>query len=247
VAQGPCANRPGQPSASGALPARGSTLWCQLRPDAATGNDQVQALVYLNGWMPDEGESIQSLIESDIFQGSLIHAALRPLAFTNPDGSEGVDLYLDQDLFREAFAGDVDEETAGVMAAAQRPWSAGAAAGPSGKPAFRSIPSWYLLGTDDRAIPPAAQRFMAERGASTIQEVPASHASFVSQPEAVTQLILTAVTARPAPAFDQQKRARLGRSAASSEARTRAPDRRLCQLLIVGRGEIRQYTRGLTR
>ena len=163
--------------------------------NAATGNDQVQALVYLNGWMPDEGESIQSLIESDIFQGSLIPAALRPLPFTNPDGSEGVDLYLDQDLFPEAFAGDVDAQTAAVMAAAQRPWSAGAAAAPSGPPAFRSIPSWYLLGTEDRAIPPAAQRFMAERGGSTIQELPASHASFVSQPEAVTQLIQTAVEA----------------------------------------------------
>jgi pimeloyl-ACP methyl ester carboxylesterase len=163
--------------------------------NAATGNEQVQALVYLNGWMPDEGESIQNLIESDIFEGSLIPDALRPLPFTNPDGSEGVDLYLDQDLFPEAFAGDVDAQTAGVMAAAQRPWSAGAAAAPSGPPAYRSIPSWYLLGTEDRAIPPAAQRFMAERGGSTIQEVPASHASMVSQPEAATQLILTAVEA----------------------------------------------------
>jgi pimeloyl-ACP methyl ester carboxylesterase len=163
--------------------------------NAATGNEQVQALVYLNGWMPDEGESIQNLIESDIFGGSLIPDALRPLPFTNPDGSEGVDLYLDQDLFPEAFAGDVDAQTAAVMAAAQRPWSAGAAAAPSGPPAFRSIPSWYLLGTKDRAIPPAAQRFMAERGGSTIQELPASHASFVSQPEAVTQLILTAIEA----------------------------------------------------
>ena len=90
-------------------------------------------------------------------------------ALPNPDGSEGVDLYLDQDLFPEAFAGDVDAQTAAVMAAAQRPWSAGAAAAPSGPPAFRSIPSWYLLGTEDRAIPPAAQRFMAERGGSTIR------------------------------------------------------------------------------
>jgi pimeloyl-ACP methyl ester carboxylesterase len=171
--------------------------------NAATGNEQVRALVYLNGWMPDEGESIQSLIESDIFKGSLIPDALRPLPFTNPDGSEGVDLFLDQQLFPEAFAGDVDPETAGVMAAAQRPWSAGAAAAPSGPPAYRSIPSWYLLGTEDRAIPPAAQRFMAERGGSTIQEVPASHASFVSQPEITTQLILTAVQATTQPASDQ--------------------------------------------
>ena len=109
--------------------------------NAATGNDQVQALVYLNGWMPDEGESIQSLIESDIFQGSLIPAALRPLPFTNPDGSEGVDLYLDQDLFPEAFAGDVDAQTAAVMAAAQRPWSAGAV------PQVRPRSGLFLPGT----------------------------------------------------------------------------------------------------
>jgi len=163
--------------------------------EASTGNDQVIALVYLNGWIPDEGESIQKLIESEIFEGSLIPAAIRPVAFKNPDGSDGADLYLDQGLFPEAFAGDVDPETAGVMAAAQRPWSGGAAERPAGPPGWKSIPSWYLLGTDDHAIPPAAQRFMAERANATIEEAPASHASFVSQPEATTRLILTAIEA----------------------------------------------------
>jgi hypothetical protein len=81
-----------------------------------------------------------------------------------------------------------------VRAAAQRPWNAGAAITPSGPPAYQSIPS-HLPGTEDRAIPPGAQRFMAERGGSTIQEVAASHASMVSQPEVATQLILTAVEA----------------------------------------------------
>jgi pimeloyl-ACP methyl ester carboxylesterase len=113
--------------------------------------------------------------------------------FTNPDGSEGVDLYLDRDLFPEAFAADVDPETAAVMAATQRPWSGAGADTPSGPPGWRSIPSWYLLGTEDRAIPPAGQRFMAERGKARIEEVAASHASMVSQPEAVTRLILSAV------------------------------------------------------
>jgi len=155
----------------------------------------VQALVLLNGWMPDEGESIQQLIESPIFEGSLGPAAIRPVPFTNPDGSDGVDLYLDRDAFREAFAGDVDADTASVMAATQRPWSAGAAATPSGPPAWRSIPSWYLLGTEDRAIPPTAQRFMAERASARIEEVAASHASMVSQPEVATRLVLSAVEA----------------------------------------------------
>jgi pimeloyl-ACP methyl ester carboxylesterase len=83
-----------------------------------------------------------------------------------------------------------------VMAAAQRPYAAAAvAAAPSGPPAWKTLPCWYLLGTEDKAIPPALQRFMAERANATIVEVPASHVSFVSQPEAATQLILQAVEA----------------------------------------------------
>ena len=85
-----------------------------------------------------------------------------------------------------------------VMAATQRPWSGAGYATPSGPPGWRSIPSWYLVGTEDRAIPPAGQRFMAERANATIEEVPASHASMVSQPEAVTRLILRAVEATAA-------------------------------------------------
>jgi pimeloyl-ACP methyl ester carboxylesterase len=161
--------------------------------NAAVGNEQVQALVFIAGWMPDEGESIQQLLEAEAFGDSLVPAALRPVPFNNPDGSEGVDLYLDRDLFPEAFAADVDPETAAVMAATQRPWSGAAAATPSGPPGWRSIPSWYLLGTDDRAIPPAGQRFMAERANARIEAVAASHASMVSQPDVVTRLILSAV------------------------------------------------------
>jgi pimeloyl-ACP methyl ester carboxylesterase len=81
------------------------------------------------------------------------------------------------------------------MAAALRPWSAAALGAVSGPPAWKSIPSWYLLGTEDKAIPPATQRFMAERAQSTIEEVPASHASMVSQPDVVMKLIVTAAGA----------------------------------------------------
>ena len=102
---------------------------------AAVGNEQVQALVFVNGWMPDEGETIQQLFESGgPFAGSLVPAAIRPVPFTNPDGSEGVDLWLDRELFPEAFAADVDLETAKVTAATQRPWSGAGYAGPSGPP-----------------------------------------------------------------------------------------------------------------
>ena len=149
--------------------------------NAATGNDQVQALVYFNGWMCDVGESQQQLLER--FEGSLVGPSIRPVPFTAADGSEGADLYL-------------DPETAAVMAATQRPYAVAAfAAAPSGPPAWKTLPCWYLLGTEDKAIPPALQRFMAERANATIVEVPASHVSFVSQPEAATQLILQAVEA----------------------------------------------------
>jgi pimeloyl-ACP methyl ester carboxylesterase len=84
---------------------------------------------------------------------------------------------------------------AAVMAATQRPYAAAFAAAPSGPPAWKTLPCWYLLGTEDKAIPPALQRFMAERANATIVEVAASHVSFVSQPEAATQLILQAVEA----------------------------------------------------
>ena len=164
---------------------------------AATGNDQVKALVYLNGWMCDEGESQQELLER--FEGSLVGPSIRPVPFTGADGSEGADLYLDPAAFREAFAADVDQATADVMAAAQRPYAAAAFAGaPSGPPAWKTLPCWYLLGTEDKAIPPALQRFMAERANATIVEVSASHVSFVSQPDAATQLILQAVEATSA-------------------------------------------------
>jgi pimeloyl-ACP methyl ester carboxylesterase len=182
-------------SVSGPLVLVGHSYGGAVITNAATGNEQVQALVYLNGWVPDEGESIQQLIESEIFEGSLIPAAIRPVPFKHPDGSDGVDLYLDRDAFHDAFAADVDADAAVVMAATQRPWSGAAAAAQSGAPAWRSIPSWYLLGTEDRAIPPAAQRFMAERANARIEEISASHASMVSQPEAVTRLILNAVEA----------------------------------------------------
>jgi pimeloyl-ACP methyl ester carboxylesterase len=160
---------------------------------AATGNDQVKALVYFNGWMPDEGESIQQLLEK--YEGSLVGPAIRPVPFTNQDGSEGADLYLDPEAFHAAFAADVDGATSDVMAATQRPWNGAAFGAPSGPPAWKTLPCWYLLGTEDKAIPPATQRFMAERANATIVEVAASHASMVSQPEAATQLVLQAVEA----------------------------------------------------
>ena len=122
---------------------------------AAIGNEQVKALVYLNGWMCDVGESQQQLLER--FEGSLVGPSIRPVPFTNPDGSEGADLYLAPEAFREAFAADVDPATAAVMAAAQRPYAAAAfAATPSAPPAWNTLPCWYLVGTEDKGDPAGA-------------------------------------------------------------------------------------------
>ena len=97
---------------SGPIVLVGHSYGGAVMSNAATGNEQVQALVFIAGWMPDEGESIQQLLESEAFGDSLVPAALRPVPFKNPDGSEGVDLYLDRELFPETFAADVDPDTA---------------------------------------------------------------------------------------------------------------------------------------
>jgi hypothetical protein len=101
--------------------------------------------------------------QAQLNEGSLIADSLRPVPYTNADGSEGVDLYIEQDKVPAAFAGDVDPQTARVMAVAQRPFTQAAFAAPSGPIAWKSVRSWYLLRTEDKAIPPAPQRFMAER------------------------------------------------------------------------------------
>ena len=100
----------------------------------------MQALVYFNGWATDEGETQQELLER--FEGSLVGPAIRPVPYTAADGSEGTDLFLDPEAFREAFAADVDAETAAVMAATQRPFAAAAFGGPSGPPAWKTLPCW---------------------------------------------------------------------------------------------------------
>jgi len=167
--------------------------------NAATGVEQVMALVYLNGWVPDEGESVKELFERN--PNPDLPPTLRPVPTTRADGSDDADLYIDQEGFLTAFAGDVDRDTARVMAAAQRPFANAAFESRSGEPAWRSIRSWYLLGTEDKAIPPDTQRFMAERAGAEITEVASSHVSYVSHPEDATALILKAVEATvPAPA-----------------------------------------------
>jgi pimeloyl-ACP methyl ester carboxylesterase len=182
-------------SVSGPLVLVGHSYGGAVISAAANGNSHVKALVYFSGWMPDEGESIAQVFEQRS-EGSLIGPALSPQPFTARDGSEGgQDLYLDPAQFHAAFAADVDRDTSDVMAATQRPWSGAGFYEPSGPPAWKTVPSWYLLCTEDKAIPAGTQRYMAERAGARIREVAASHVSMVSQPAAATEIILEAADA----------------------------------------------------
>jgi len=140
---------------------------------------KVVGLVYITAFAPDKGESVNSLIK-DPPPDAPVPPILPP-----KDGY----LFLDRTKFAASFAGDVDAEKAAFMADAQVPWGIQALAGEISDPAWKSKPSWYLLATDDRMIPPPAQRFMSERAGSTVVEVAGSHAIYVSQPNAVAALI----------------------------------------------------------
>jgi pimeloyl-ACP methyl ester carboxylesterase len=148
------------------------------------GNDpKVVGLVYIAGWVPDKGESISSMIDNllkDAPPGTPLPPILPP-----QDGF----LLLDKAKFPAAFAGDVDPERAAFMADSQVPWGLAAVSGTISEPAWRAKPSWYLLTTEDRMIPPPAQRFMSQRAGATVVEVAGSHAVFISQPGVVTDLI----------------------------------------------------------
>ncbi|MFI1467070.1 alpha/beta fold hydrolase [Streptomyces wuyuanensis] len=155
--------------------------------NAAHGSDKVKALVYADAFLPDRGENANELASK--FPGSVIAGVLRPVPFTNPDGSKDVDFYIDQSKFHKAFAADVPAKTAELMAVAQRPGTATALNEPSGEPAWKTIPSWALVGSNDQLIPRKAQLYMAKRAKAHIEEIRSSHAVSVSHPDAVTRLI----------------------------------------------------------
>jgi pimeloyl-ACP methyl ester carboxylesterase len=140
---------------------------------------QVVGLVYIAAFAPDKGESVNSLIK-DPPPDAPVPPILPPR-----DGY----LFLDKSKFHASFAGDVDAEKAGFMADSQVPWGLEALGGEISEPAWKSKPSWYLVATEDRMIPPPAQRFMSERARSTVVQVAGSHAIYVSQPNAVVGLI----------------------------------------------------------
>ncbi|MFJ3289697.1 alpha/beta fold hydrolase [Streptomyces sp. NPDC086669] len=155
--------------------------------NAATGNENVKALVYLAAFLPDKGESAADLAGK--FPGSTLGDALRPVPTTNAGDSPVNDLYIQNARFRHQFAADVPRATTDLMAVTQRPITDAALSGAAAEPAWKSIPSWVLVATQDLNIPPAAQEFMAERAHAHTSKVRSSHAVSVSKPGKVTEVI----------------------------------------------------------
>ena len=145
----------------------------------------VSALVYVAAFVPDTGESVNKLIEGFPQDGP------QPPILPPQDGF----LFLDREKFHDSFAADVDADLAAFMADSQVPWGLEALGGTINEAAWRTKPSWYLVTTEDRMIPPQAQREMSGRAGATVDEAAASHSVYVSQPAAVADVIKKAASA----------------------------------------------------
>jgi pimeloyl-ACP methyl ester carboxylesterase len=154
---------------------------------AAVGNSSVKALVYIAAFLPDRGESALAL--SNKYPGSTLGPNTQQWTYRLPGGGTGVELTIKQDKFRKQFAADVPAGQAATMAAAQRPVAVAALEEKATAAAWKTIPTWSLIATGDKNIPPAAQRWMARRAHASTVEVKASHAVSVSRPHKTAELI----------------------------------------------------------
>ena len=164
--------------------------------NAATGNPNVKALVYVDAFIPDQGETILQLASAQ--PGSCIGGD--PTQVFNlvpyPGGPTGdVDLYVKQSLFPSCFANGLPAPQAAVLASTQRPLALSALSEPSGTPAWKTIPSWSLVGTADNVLPPAEQLFMSQRANAHITQLPVPHLAMIARPEAVAGIIIQAAQA----------------------------------------------------
>ncbi|WP_448006525.1 alpha/beta fold hydrolase [Agromyces bauzanensis] len=178
-------------SIDGPIVIAGHSYGGSVMSEAAEGDSDVTALVYIASFILEPGESTGELAAK--FPGGELGPALNPLPFRTA-GESGTDLYIQQEKFREVFAADVPEEQTDLMAATQRPIAAGALEDKASKAAWKAIPSWMMIPTKDLNIPAESMRFMAKRANSEIVEIDASHAVAVSQPAAVADLIRTAAS-----------------------------------------------------
>jgi pimeloyl-ACP methyl ester carboxylesterase len=161
--------------------------------NAATQATNVLGLVYVAAFAPDEGETLGAVEASS--KDSVLNSALVPRQYPTADGESATEFYIDPAKAREAFAGDLSDQQAALIAATQRPVAEAAFGEPNGPPAWKHLPSWTVLATRDKAAGTDVIRSMAERAGAKITEVDGSHVIMVSQPEAVTNVILDAVAA----------------------------------------------------
>jgi pimeloyl-ACP methyl ester carboxylesterase len=161
--------------------------------NAATNARNVVGLVYVAAFAPDEGETLGAVEASS--KDSILNSALVPRQYPTTDGESATEFYIDPAKAHDAFAGDLSDQQAALIAATQRPVADAAFGEPNGAPAWKHLPSWTVLATGDRAAGTDVVRSMAERAGAKITEVDGSHVIMVSQPEAVTNVILDAVAA----------------------------------------------------
>jgi pimeloyl-ACP methyl ester carboxylesterase len=164
--------------------------------NAAADAKNVVGLVYVAAFAPEEGEALGAVEASS--KDSILNSALVPRQYPTADGGSATEFYIDPAKAREAFAGDLSDQEAALIAAIQRPISELAFSEPSGPPAWKSKPSWAVVATGDKAAGTDVVRSMAERAGATITEVDGSHVIMVSQPQVVTEVILEAVVASAA-------------------------------------------------
>ena len=159
--------------------------------NAATGNSNVKALVYVDAFIPDAGDTLGSLTGTGSCLGS---NAFNAVPYPNAQNND-VDLYIKQSVVPGCFASGLPPSQAAVIAATQRPLAASTLGEPSGPPAWKTIPSWDVIGTADRVLPPAEQIFMAKRAGAHITKVNAGHLSMIADPGVVVQVIEQAAKA----------------------------------------------------
>jgi pimeloyl-ACP methyl ester carboxylesterase len=161
--------------------------------NAATDAKNVVGLVYVAAFAPEEGETLGAAGAES--KDSVLNGALVPRQYPNANGRSGTEFSIDPAKVRESFAGDLSDQDIALIGTTQRPISELAFSEPSGPPAWKDRPSWAVVATGDRALGTDLSRSMAERAGARITEVEGSHVIMVSQPQAVTDVILEAVAA----------------------------------------------------
>jgi pimeloyl-ACP methyl ester carboxylesterase len=174
-------------SVTGPIVLAGHSYGGPVISEAAAGRPNVKALVYIASFILEPGESTSQLVGR--FPGGQLGPALNTVPFPLPQGGSGNDLYIKQDQFQRVFAADVAPEVTELMAATQRPITEAALNEPATDAAWKNIPSWNMVTTEDLAVPAESMRFMGERAKSQTVEIEASHAVTVSHPDAVADLI----------------------------------------------------------